>query len=95
VQVVDLDCDGSLLVHADATLGSLADPAAQQQQQQQQQPPRSLQSIEVLPLNAHHTANRCLWYRPSVCRLATLCCQKSMLTPGHGTLCASVSFPGE
>ncbi len=58
LQVVDLDCDGSLLVHADATLGSFANPAAQQQQQQP--PPRSLQSIEVLPLNGRHTANRCL-----------------------------------
>ena len=56
VQVVDLDCDGSLLVHADATLGSLADPAAQQQPP----PLRSMQSIEVLPLNGHHTANRSL-----------------------------------
>ena len=58
MQVVDLDCDGSLLVHTDATMGSLVNPAAQQQQQQRP-PLQPLNSIDMLPLNGHHRANRC------------------------------------
>ena len=53
VQVVNLDCNGSLLVHADAVLGSLEEPSTSQQP-----PLRPLHGIEVLPLNGHRMTDR-------------------------------------